>query len=190
MALTGSRSLAIGTAAPHFALPDATTGATVTPASFAGKRGLLVMFLCNHCPYVKHIADGIAAFAREYEEKGLGIVAISSNDVDRYPADHPDRMKEEAHARGYGFPYVYDASQEIAKNYSAACTPEFFLFDHNRALVYHGRFDDSRPGTGTPVTGRELRAAADAVLAGKQPSAEQRASIGCSIKWRPGNEPR
>lgn len=189
MALTQSSAISLGTEAPGFSLPDTRTGATVSSDEVTGEHGLVVMFLCNHCPYVKHVADGIAAFARDYADKGLGIVGISANDADNYPADHPDRMKEEAEARGYVFPYLYDRSQEIAKAYGAACTPDFYIFDGNKKLVYHGQFDDSRPSNGKPVTGRDLRAAADAVLAGQAPSAEQHTSIGCSIKWRPGNAP-
>ena len=182
MALTQSRPISLDTPAPDFSLPDTVSGKTVGLNDFAGKPGLLVMFICNHCPFVKHVADGLAAFARDYP--GLAVVAISSNDVSNYPADHPDRMKEEAQARGYVFPYLYDESQAVARAYGAACTPDFFLFDIGQKLVYHGQFDDSRPGNGIPVTGRDLRAAADAVLAGRRPPAVQTPSIGCNIKWR------
>lgn len=184
MALTESRAITLGTAAPHFSLPDTVTDRTVSIDQLADKRGLLVVFMCNHCPYVKHLADGLAAFAREYAGKGLAVVGINANDVESYPADHPDRMKEEAGRRGYVFPYLFDESQEVARAYGAACTPDFFLFDEDRRLAYHGQFDDSRPGNGKPVTGRDLRAAADSVLAGRQPSDNQTPSIGCSIKWR------
>lgn len=190
MALTESRSLKLGIKAPPFSLPDTRTGNTVSIDDFIDRRALLVMFICNHCPYVKHIADALTALGRDHEQKDVAIVAISANDPTTHPGDHPDRMKEEAAARGYGFPYLFDGSQEVARAYGAACTPDFFLFDRDRKLVYHGQFDDSRPGNDRPVTGRDLRAAIDAVLAGNQPSAAQTPSIGCNIKWRPGNEPR
>jgi hypothetical protein len=147
------------------------------------------MFLCNHCPYVQHVADGIARFARDYAGRGLAAVAISSNDVASYPADAPAKMAEEARRRGYPFPYLYDESQEVAKAYRAACTPEFYLFDRDRRLVYRGQFDASRPGSAVPVTGADLRAAVDALLAGRPVPADQKPSVGCSIKWRPGREP-
>ncbi|MCG8423418.1 MAG: thioredoxin family protein [Proteobacteria bacterium] len=188
MALTESRSLSLNTTAPGFSLPDTRTGTRVSLDDFAGKQALLVAFLCNHCPYVKHIANELGRFSREYTEKGLAMVGISANDVQGYPADHPDRMKEEAEARGYAFPYLYDESQDVAKAYGAACTPDFFLFDADRKLVYHGQFDGTRPGGG-PVTGIDLRAATDLVLAGERPHAEQTPSVGCSIKWKPGKAP-
>jgi thiol-disulfide isomerase/thioredoxin len=147
------------------------------------------MFMCNHCPFVKHLADALAQFGREYQAKGLAMVGISSNDVSNYPADSPEQMVHEAEDRGYTFPYLFDESQEVAKEYRAACTPDFFLFDGDRRLVYRGQFDSSRPDSGTPVTGADLREAVDAVLAGKKPSEKQSPSIGCNIKWIPGREP-
>ena len=188
MARTYSTMLDLGTTAPDFKLPD-TAGNTVSLADFADRPALLVMFICNHCPYVKHLREGLAAFAREYQEKGLGVVAISANDVSTHPDDSPAKMAEEAEAAGYTFPYLYDETQEVAKAYTAACTPDFFLFDGDRRLVYRGRFDESTPGNDKPVTGADLRAAADAVLAGDTPAAEQLPSMGCNIKWRAGNEP-
>jgi len=188
MAARTSTMLPLGTEAPHFSLPD-TRGRTVSIHDYDESRGLLVMFICNHCPYVKHLREALADFGSEFGPKGLGIVAISSNDVERYPADSPDQMAREAKEAGYGFPYLYDETQEVAKAYRAACTPDFFLFDGDRQLVYRGQFDDSRPGNDRPVTGRDLRAAADAVLAGKPVKGEQTPSIGCGIKWKPGNAP-
>jgi peroxiredoxin len=180
--------LPLGTLAPDFRLPDP-SGRLVARDDFAGAPALLVVFLCNHCPYVKHVQAGFAAFAKEYAERGLAIVAVNSNDYQEYPEDAPARMAEEAARAGYGFPYLVDESQEVAKAYRAACTPDFFLFDRERRLVYRGQFDDSRPGNRIPVSGRDLRAAADAVLAGRAPAADQKPSIGCNIKWRSGREP-
>ena len=188
MAKTPSTMLALGTPAPDFRLPD-TDGTQVSRDDHAGAAGLLVMFLCNHCPYVQHIREGLAEFAREYRSKGLAIVAISSNDAAAYPDDSPEKMKVEKARYGYVFPYLYDASQAVAKAYAAACTPDFFLFDSARRLVYRGQFDDSRPGNGVAVTGKDLRAACDALLSGRQIPADQRPSIGCNIKWRAGNAP-
>ena len=189
MAKTPSTMTALGTPAPDFRLRD-TNGNLVARDDFRDAPGLLVAFLCNHCPYVKHIRDGLAAFAREYGKKGLAIVGINSNDVVNYPDDSPARMAEEVKAAGYTFPYLFDESQAVAKAYAAACTPDFFLFDRDRKLVYRGQFDASRPGSAVPVTGEDLRAACDAVLAGKPVPADQRPSIGCNIKWKRGNEPR
>jgi len=188
MVKTASTMLPLGSQAPSFSLPNV-DGSTVSLSDFEGKPGLLVMFICNHCPFVIHLRDELAKFAREYQEKGLGIVAISSNDVENFPQDGPDQMKEEAEAHGYTFPYLYDETQEVAKAYHAACTPDFFLFDADRKLVYRGQFDDSRPDSGIPITGEDLRAACDAVLAGQDVPAEQRPSIGCNIKWKSGSEP-
>ena len=179
--------LPLGTAAPDFRLPD-TSGKTVSLSDFKGKP-LLVMFICNHCPYVKHIRAGLAQLGKDYPPRGAAIVAVSSNDVENYPADGPEQMKEEARSAGYNFPYLYDASQAVAKAYRAACTPDFFLFDKNHRLVYRGQLDDSRPKTDLPVTGKDLRAALDAVLADKPVPASQKPSIGCNIKWKAGNEP-
>jgi peroxiredoxin len=189
MALTPSTTLPWGTLAPDFHLPDAVSGRTVALGDFAQKPALVVMFICNHCPYVKHIRAGLAAFARDYQAKGVGVVAISANDVADYPEDSPAKMKAEAKAAGYTFPYLVDETQAVAKAYRAACTPDLYLFDRDRKLVYRGQFDDSRPGNGRPVTGADLRAACDAVLAGRAPTAAQKPSIGCNIKWKPGNEP-
>jgi peroxiredoxin len=188
MAETPSQMIPLGTPAPDFALPD-TQGRIVTRDSFAAARGLVVAFICNHCPFVKHIREGLARFGRDYADRGLAIVAINSNDAERYPADAPERMAEEVKSAGYVFPYLYDESQAVARAYGAACTPDFFLFDAERRLVYRGQFDGSRPSNRVPVTGADLRAAADAVLAGRPVPADQRASIGCNIKWKPGNEP-
>jgi peroxiredoxin len=181
--------LPLGTPAPDFKLPDATTGRTIALADFASAPALLVMFICNHCPYVKHLRGGLAAFGRDYEARGLASVAINSNDTTTHPDDRPDKMADEARAAGYTFAYLFDETQGVAKSYHAACTPDFFLFDKDRRLVYRGQFDDSRPGSDRPVTGNDLRAAADAVLAGKPISADQRASIGCNIKWKRGAAP-
>jgi len=189
MVKTASTMLPLGTKAPEFSLSNTVTGNTVSVSDFEGKQGLLVMFLCNHCPFVKHIQQGLADFAQEYQDKGLGIVGISSNDVETHPDDSPEKMKQEAEQAGYTFPYLYDDTQEVAKRYKAACTPDFFLFDKDLTLVYRGQFDDSRPESGIPVTGKDLRAACDAVLEGKPVPEEQRPSIGCNIKWKEGNEP-
>ena len=179
--------LSLGTAAPDFRLPD-TNGKTVTLADFKDKAALVVVFMCNHCPYVVHIRAGLAQFARDYAGKA-GVVGISSNDVKSHPADSPAKMKEEVTTAGYVFPYLYDESQAVAKAYRAACTPDIYLFDRGRRLVYRGQFDASRPGNGTPVTGKDLRAAVDAVLAGRTTSELQVPSMGCNIKWKAGNEP-
>jgi thiol-disulfide isomerase/thioredoxin len=184
----------LGSAAPNFALPDAVSGKMVTLDHFASSPALLVMFLCNHCPFVKHVRAGVAQLARDYRAKGVGIVGISTNDVQSHPEDSPAKMAEEARAAGYVFPYLYDESQAVAKAYRAACTPDFFLFDKDRRLVYRGQMDDSRPakyleGKEIPVTGSDLRAALDATLGGTALTAKQFPSMGCNIKWRPGNEP-
>ncbi len=188
MARTPSTMLALGTEAPDFELTCAATAKVVRRGDFAGKP-LLVMFLCNHCPFVKHVADELASLGRDYQGRGVGVVAISSNDAASYPDDAPEKMREEAESRGYTFPYCHDESQGVAKAYKAACTPDFYVFDSAHKLVYRGQLDDARPGTPEPVTGKDLRAALDAVLAGKTPSEDQRPSIGCNIKWKKGNEP-
>jgi len=180
--------LPLGTDAPDFRLPD-TTGKTVSLADFKSAPVLLVMFICNHCPYVKHIRAGLAQLARDYQPRGVAVVAISANDAANYPEDSPANMAREVKSAGYTFPYLHDESQAVAKAYRAACTPDFFLFDRARKLVYRGQFDDSRPGNGVPVTGKDLRAALDAVLAGKPTATFQAPSIGCNIKWKAGNEP-
>jgi len=187
MVAVNSTMLPLGTVAPDFQLPD-TNGKQVSLADFKN-RPRLVMFICNHCPYVKHIRAGLAQLGHDYQAKGVAIVAISSNDTAAYPQDGPDKMKLEAQEAGYTFPYLLDATQAVAKAYHAACTPDFFLFDGDRQLVYRGQFDDSRPGNGQPVTGKDLRAALEAVLAGRPVPANQKPSIGCNIKWKPGNEP-
>jgi peroxiredoxin len=188
MALTPSTMLALGTPAPNFSLPDIYRH-TISKNDFQNRPGLLVIFMCNHCPYVIHIRSALAQLARDYMPKGITIVGINSNNVQSHPADSPAKMAEEARSAGYIFPYLYDESQSVAKAYRAACTPDIFLFDAAQKLVYRGQFDDSRPGNGLPVTGRDLRAALDAVLAGQPVSAQQKPSIGCNIKWKPGNEP-
>jgi peroxiredoxin len=174
--------------APAFSLPDA-YGNVHSLGDFKGSKGLLVAFICAHCPFVVHIRKEFGAFAREYQEKGLAIVAIAANDLAQYPQDGPEGMKREAEEGGYSFPYLLDETQAVAKAFRAACTPDFFLFDEGRKLVYRGQFDGSRPGNDIPVTGQDLRAAADAVLSGRPVHQEQRSSIGCNIKWKPGNEP-
>jgi peroxiredoxin len=186
--LTASTMLSLGTTAPDFHLPD-TTGRAVSRDDFKNAPAMLVAFICNHCPYVKHIRSGWAAFAREYQAKGLAIVGINSNDAEEYPEDGPKKMIDEVKAAGYVFPYLYDETQAVATAYRAACTPDFFLFDSDRRLAYRGQFDDSRPGNNVPVTGKDLRAACNAVLAGNPVPATQKPSAGCNIKWKQGNEP-
>ena len=180
--------LPLGTKAPDFKLPD-TAGKMVTLADFKNAPALLVLFICNHCPFVKHIRSGLAQLARDYQQRGLAVVGISSNDVANYPQDSPAKMAEESKAAGYIFPYLYDETQAVAKAYRAACTPDIYLFDKDQSLAYRGQFDDSRPGNNVPVTGKDLRAAIDALLAGKPVSSTQVPSIGCNIKWKPGNVP-
>jgi len=188
MVRTPSTMLPIGTQAPDFSLPNV-DGRILALADVAGPKGTAVMFICNHCPFVKHVADQLAALGREYMPLGIGFVAISSNDVATHPADSPEQMVREAEERGYPFPYLYDETQDVAKAFHAACTPDFYLFDAARKLVYRGQLDPSRPGSGVPVTGADLRAALDALLAGKPPVADQVPSLGCNIKWKPGREP-
>ena len=188
MVRTPSTMLPLGTRAPDFTLPNV-DGRLVSLAGAVGPKGTLVMFICNHCPFVKHVADQLAALGRDFMPQGIGIVAISANDVATHPADSPEQMVREAEERGYPFPYLYDASQEVAKAYHAACTPDFFLFDGTRSLVYRGQLDASRPGNDVPVTGADLREAIEAILAGRVPAGNQTPSIGCNIKWKPGNEP-
>jgi thiol-disulfide isomerase/thioredoxin len=189
MALTASTMLSLGTQAPDFHLPDVVSGQTISLSTFAQKKALLVMFICRHCPFVKHIKEELAQLGKDYINKGLGIVAISTNDAKNYPDDAPELLKAMAIELDFNFPFCYDESQETAKAYTAACTPDFFLFDAKQQLVYRGQLDESRPSNGKPVTGADLRAAIDAVLADKPVAGEQKPSIGCNIKWKPGNEP-
>lgn len=189
MAATPSQMLALGTLLPSFSLPDVVTGQTFDSASLKEARASIVAFICNHCPFVIHIREQLAEFGRYCQERGVRLVAVSSNDVEHYAEDAPERMAEEAQQVGYTFPYLYDESQDVAKAFRAACTPEFYLFDGSGRLVYRGQFDDSRPHNGVPVTGADLRAAVEAVLAGESPSSEQRPSVGCNIKWKSGNAP-
>lgn len=181
--------LALGTEAPDFSLVDTVTGNTVSRADFDNEGGLLVMFICNHCPYVVHVRSELAAIGRDYADSGIGIVAISSNDPEVSPGDSPELLKEEAETYGYVFPYLFDETQEVAAAFTAMCTPDFFLFGPDRTLVYRGRMDESRPDSGIPVTGKELRAAMDAVIAGEPVASDQHASMGCSIKWAEGRQP-
>jgi peroxiredoxin len=189
MVATPSTMLELGTPIPDFALPNATDGKTVSPADFAGKHALLVMFICNHCPFVKHVKDELTQLGEDYVPRDVGIVAINSNDVGKYPDDGPDRMKELALAEGWQFPFLFDETQGVAHAFKAACTPDFFLFDGDGRLAYRGQLDGSRPGNEVPVTGSDLRAALDVVLSGEQVPVEQVPSLGCNIKWKPGNEP-
>jgi peroxiredoxin len=188
MALTPSTMLPLGTKVPSFALP-ATDGTIVRDSDFAAAPAFLVMFICNHCPYVKHIRDGLAVMARDFANQGVAVVGIMSNNAAQYPDDRPEMMKIEKQDAGWDFPYLYDESQDVAKAYHAACTPDFFLFDGAHKLVYRGQMDDSRPGNNQPVTGSDLRAAVAKVLANEAIDAAQKPSIGCNIKWKPGNEP-
>ncbi len=184
MARTESTMLPLGTAAPEFALPDVTSGLISKLDDFKDREALLVMFICQHCPFVQHVQKQLAELGRDYVKKSLGVVAISSNDADTFPEDGPEGLREQAAEYGFTFPYLFDESQAVARSYSAACTPDFFLFDRDRKLVYRGQLDDSRPGNEIPVTGKDLRAAIDATLAGKPASANQKPSIGCNIKWK------
>ena len=185
MALTESTmELELGAEAPDFALTDVVSGKTVRRDDFRGQKGLLVMFICTHCPYVKHVEKGLAALGMDYDGEPLSIVAISSNDAETHPDDSPEGLKQQAETMGFRFPYLYDETQDVAHAYHAACTPDLFLFDGDLKLVYRGQFDASRPGNGVPVTGEDLRAAMDAVLAGKPVPKEQKPSIGCNIKWK------
>lgn len=189
MALTASTMLPLNTKAPDFYLPDVVFSETISLSNFTDKKALLVMFICKHCPFVKHIKEELAQLGKDYVNRDLGIVAISANDASNYPDDAPEQLKAMAQELGFTFPLCYDESQETAKAYTAACTPDFFLFDAEQRLVYRGQLDDSRPSNGKPVTGEDLRAAIDAVLAEKPVNSEQKPSIGCNIKWKPGNEP-
>ena len=188
MTLTPSTMAELGAQAPDFELPD-TLGNTVRKSDFSGAPGLMVVFMCNHCPYVKHIREGLADFGRDYQTKGLGVVGINSNDAVSHPQDSMENMILEREKFGYTFPYLHDESQAVAKAFGAVCTPDFFLYDGDGRLFYRGQFDDSRPGNDIAVTGKDLRAAADALLAGGNPPDKQKPSVGCSIKWKPGNAP-
>ena len=189
MAATASTMrLPLGAKAPSFDLPDP-SGRRFSLAGFEGSPALLVAFICQHCPYVKHVRAGFVSLVADYQKRGVAVVAIAANDVQQYPEDGPEGMAQEAKAAGYTFPYVFDETQEVAKAYGAACTPDFFLFDHERRLFYRGQMDGSRPGNGVPVTGADLRKALDAALAGSPAPEVQRPSLGCNIKWKPGNEP-
>jgi len=188
MSLIASTMLPLGTRAPDFKLPD-TNGNTISLSDFEAVPALLVIFMCNHCPFVRHVLDKMTEIIKEYQEKGVAVVGISSNDVENYPDDVPEKMTDLAEQKGFSFPYLYDQTQQAAGNYHAACTPDFFLFDGDRKLFYRGQMDDSRPGNGIPVTGEDLRAALEALLQNKQPPSEQKPSMGCNIKWKSGNEP-
>ncbi len=190
MSAVHSTMLELGTKAPDFSLQDVVTGNIYTPRNFKGNKAFLVMFICNHCPYVKLIKEALVEYASDYMPKGVGIVAISSNDAENYPQDGPEKMEEDSKAFGYPFPYLYDKSQKVAQDYKAACTPDFFLFDENLKLVYRGQFDSSRPKNDVKPTGEDLRNATDKILNGEPvPEEEQTPSIGCNIKWKKGNEP-
>ncbi len=189
MVRTPSTMLPLGTEAEDFLLTNI-DGRTLSFADVAGERGTVLMFICNHCPFVKHVANELAAIGYEYMPKGVGMVAINSNDVSAHPADSPEQMIHESEQRGYSFPYLFDETQEVAKAYGAACTPDFYLFDGNHKLVYRGQLDGSRPDSGVPVTGEDLRKAIDALLESRSLPQPQHPSIGCNIKWRPGNEPQ
>ncbi|HTM53491.1 MAG TPA: thioredoxin family protein [Pirellulales bacterium] len=188
MVLTPSTMLPLGTKAPDFSLPNV-DGSMVSLGDLAGAPALLVVFMCNHCPYVKHVAPELAKLARDYQAKGVAVVGINSNDVASHPDDSPEQMVHEVERRDYTFPYLFDETQEVAQDYHAACTPDFYVFDGNQKLVYRGQLDASRPNTGVALTGQDLRAALDAVLAGRKVPADQKPSIGCNIKWKLGNEP-
>ena len=189
MVKTASTMLPLGTAAPEFQLQDVVSGKTISLDNYQDSKALLVMFICQHCPFVKHVQDQLAKLGQDYSQQPLGIVAISANDVANYPNDAPDKLKQMALELNFNFPICYDESQEVSKAYTAACTPDFFLFDSDNQLAYRGQLDDSRPSTDIPVTGRDLRQAIDLVLEGKMVDFEQKPSIGCNIKWKPGNEP-
>jgi peroxiredoxin len=189
MVKTASTMLALGTAAPEFHLPDVVSGETISLATFSGSKALLLMFICQHCPFVKHVQSELAKIGHDYGDRPLGIVAISANDVANYPDDSPQKLKQMAQEFNFNFPVCYDESQSVSKSYTAACTPDFFLFDSSSKLVYRGQLDDSRPSNGVPVTGKDLRQAIDAVLQDRAIDFEQKPSIGCNIKWKPGNEP-
>ena len=189
MARTPSQMIDLGTEAPNFQLPDVVSGKTIGLDDFPNAKGFMIAFICNHCPFVQLIRHEFARYGREYTERGIAVIAINSNDIDTHPEDGPDPMRDDARRFGYTFPYCLDEDQSVAKAYQAACTPDLYLFDADRKLVYRGQFDAARPGNDVPVTGTDLRAATDALLAGQPLPSDQKASLGCNIKWRPGNEP-
>ena len=189
MSLTNSTMLELGTTIPMFELPDVVSGRIISPEVYAEKKGVLVMFICQHCPFVVHVREELARLGHDYDLAELGIIAISSNDAKSYPDDAPELLKQMAEESGFVYPLCYDESQDVAKRFTAACTPDFFLFDHSQRLVYRGQLDDSRPGNGTPVTGKDLRAAIENMLRGQSVTTPQRPSAGCNIKWKPGNAP-
>ncbi len=189
MVMTPSTMLDLGTTAPDFELPDVVSGKSISLGTFEGKRALLVMFICKHCPFVIHVQDELARIGRDYGDRDVGVVAIGSNDAENYPDDAPDQLRAMALDLGFSFPFCYDESQQTAKDYTAACTPDFFLFDAQLRLVYRGQLDDGRPGNDSPVDGKDLRAALDQVLAGGSPDPNQKPSIGCNIKWKPESAP-
>lgn len=189
MARTPSQMIDLGTEAPNFSLPDVVSGNHVSLDNYPDAKGFMIAFICNHCPFVQLIRHEFARYGREYSDKGIAVIAINSNDIQAHPEDGPDAMRDDARRFGYKFPYCLDEDQSVAKTYQAACTPDLYLFDANRKLVYRGQFDGARPGNDTPVTGADLRAATDALLAGQAIPADQKASLGCNIKWKPGNAP-
>ena len=184
MALTPSKMIPLGTKAPDFEIPDTVTDQLISLNNLKSEKALVVMFLCNHCPYVKHVREEIVSISKDYEKEGVSFVAISSNDIEQYPEDAPDKMKEEALTWNYSFPYLFDESQSVARAYDAACTPDFYIFDKNLELVYRGQLDDSRPGNGKPLTGKDMRDALDCILAGNPVNEHQIPSAGCNIKWK------
>lgn len=189
MARTPSQMIDLGTEAPDFSLPDVVSGKTISLDDFPDAKGFMIAFICNHCPFVQLIRHEFARYGREYTDKGIAVIAINSNDIHAHPEDGPDAMRDDARRFGYAFPYCLDEDQSVAKTYQAACTPDLYLFDADRKLVYRGQFDGARPGNDVPVTGADLRAATDALLAGRAIPEDQKASLGCNIKWKPGNEP-
>lgn len=189
MVRTESTMLPLGTAAPSFSLADVVSGETITLDTFKGKKGLLIMFICQHCPFVKLVEDELGKIGQDYIPQGIGVLAISANSIETHPQDDPDNMREQVKRASFNFPYAYDATQDVAQSYTAACTPDFFLFDSDFKLAYRGQLDDARPGNGRPVDGKDLRAALDQLVSGETIPTDQKPSIGCNIKWAPGNEP-
>ncbi|MEO1390169.1 MAG: thioredoxin family protein [Cyanobacteria bacterium J06634_6] len=189
MVRTESTMLPLGTAVPSFSLADVVSGETITLDTFKGKKGLLIMFICQHCPFVKLVEDELGKIGQDYIPQGIGVLAISANSIETHPQDDPDNMREQVKRASFNFPYAYDATQDVAQSYTAACTPDFFLFDSDFKLAYRGQLDDARPGNGRPVDGKDLRAALDQLVSGETIPTDQKPSIGCNIKWAPGNEP-